>query len=230
MCSGDLEYEKVGKALICVFGGDHRPNARDLARAGGSNKDEAYYKEDDEEWYEEFMAEESYEPEWYDDEAYFEDDDDEVPRVQMDGKTHALQQTQNYEPGFVKKAAKAIYNAMDKAWMRKQMMTIVVTEEVEEQKSKDKEINEEEKQMAKTHPQAAKSIVEKLHRQLGHPGRDRLVVAEREGGFDESVEKAAKDFKCDVCQHYRSKNPSKPAALPLTKHFNDALEKDVFHI
>lgn len=75
MCAGDLEYEKVGKALIRMFGGDHQPNAKDLAiRSSPTSKEETFLEEDDEEWYEE--DEEAFYEEWYDDEIY----DEEVPR------------------------------------------------------------------------------------------------------------------------------------------------------
>ena len=81
MCAGDLEYEKVAKALVRMFGGDHKPNARDLGRVQqANNKDDVLYEEDDSEWYEEF--EEGYAAEeWYDDEAfeYGEIEDDEIP-------------------------------------------------------------------------------------------------------------------------------------------------------
>ena len=49
MCGGDMDYEKVSKALIRMFGGDHRPNARDLGRTSPSNaKEENYYQEEEE--------------------------------------------------------------------------------------------------------------------------------------------------------------------------------------
>ena len=51
MCSGDMEYNKVSQALMQMFGGDHRPNPKDLGRL---NKDEIFYKDaDDEVFYEE---------------------------------------------------------------------------------------------------------------------------------------------------------------------------------
>ena len=51
MCSGDMEYNKVSQALMQMFGGDHRPNPKDLGRL---NKDEIFYEDaDDEVFYEE---------------------------------------------------------------------------------------------------------------------------------------------------------------------------------
>ena len=76
LCQGELEYEKVQKALMKMFGGDHKPNTKDL-RTGG--KDETFYEEeweayDDEDAYE--MAEEYG---WPEEEAYEADEDEEWP-------------------------------------------------------------------------------------------------------------------------------------------------------
>eukprot|EP00913_Durusdinium_trenchii_P004613 g4282.t1 len=67
LCQGKLEYEKVQKALMKMFGGDHKPNAKDLRVAG---KDDAFFEEeweayDDDEAYE--LAEDY---EWQEEEAY----------------------------------------------------------------------------------------------------------------------------------------------------------------
>lgn len=54
MCGGDLDYDKVSKALIRMFGRDRKPSSRDLSRQSASNaKEETYYEEEDEVWYEE---------------------------------------------------------------------------------------------------------------------------------------------------------------------------------
>ena len=76
LCQGELEYEKVQKALMKMFGGDHKPNTKDL-RTGG--KDETFYEEeweayDDDEAYE--MTEEY---EWPEEEAYEAEEDEEWP-------------------------------------------------------------------------------------------------------------------------------------------------------
>ena len=77
MCGGDLDYDKVGKALIRMFGGDHKPSARDLGRMVSSGaKEETYYEEDDEEWFEEAAIAEEWD-EWYDEEAFGADEYDE---------------------------------------------------------------------------------------------------------------------------------------------------------
>ena len=33
MCGGDMEYDKVSQALMRMFGGDHRPNSKDLLQS-----------------------------------------------------------------------------------------------------------------------------------------------------------------------------------------------------
>ena len=79
MCNGELEYEKVAKALLRVFGGDHKPNAKDLAR---SSREENYFEDEvdaeEEAWYEEEMYGEwygeGYEHEEYEDEAFYEEE------------------------------------------------------------------------------------------------------------------------------------------------------------
>ena len=81
MCSGDLEYEKVGRALIRMFGGDHKPNARDLGRVQStSNKDEVLYEDEEDEWYGDYgkgyAAEERYEEEAFEAGEF---DEDEIP-------------------------------------------------------------------------------------------------------------------------------------------------------
>ena len=51
MCAGDLEYEKVGRALVRMFGGDHKPSARDLGRAlpASNAKDDVLCEEEEDE-------------------------------------------------------------------------------------------------------------------------------------------------------------------------------------
>ena len=58
MCGGELDYDKVSLALMRMFGGDHRPNPKDLNRHG---REEAFYEDE--------QAEDDcyYEDETYDD-------------------------------------------------------------------------------------------------------------------------------------------------------------------
>ena len=84
LCQGDLDYEKVHKALMKMFGGDHRPNPKDLQRSTtwtevffedeyDIEEEDGYYGEDDyHEWWEEEV---NYE-EWQDDEPWPEELDE----------------------------------------------------------------------------------------------------------------------------------------------------------
>lgn len=77
LCHGNLEYEAVHKALLRVFGGDHKPNVKDVASFNEtSNKDELFFEDDYEEEYYEDEEDEA----WYDGyhEAYYKEDE-EVP-------------------------------------------------------------------------------------------------------------------------------------------------------
>ena len=51
LCGGDLVYDKVRKALMRMFGADHKPNPKDLTKAG---REETFYEEhiEDEAFYE----------------------------------------------------------------------------------------------------------------------------------------------------------------------------------
>ena len=60
---------------------------------------------------------------------------------------------QNYEKGFVKRAADAIYQEMEERWRQREIAKIYMVEEQDE-KSKTKKtssITEEEKKLMKTH-------------------------------------------------------------------------------
>ena len=97
--------------------------------------------------------------------------------VHMDGKTKSLSAMQNYEAGFVKLAGDAIHKAMDENWRKREMMKIMVAEEIEESKGKEVSLaKEEDLKLARTHGKQALAVVSKLHRQLGHPGRERLIA------------------------------------------------------
>ena len=58
-----------------------------------------------------------------------------VPHVQMIGKSKALKEMQNYEVDFVRRAAEAIYVDMEQRWLQRQMVEIMVAEEVDTEMS-----------------------------------------------------------------------------------------------
>ena len=148
--------------------------------------------------------------------------------VVMVGKSDALKKMQNYEIGFVRRAARGIYKEMEQNWIRRETMNILVAEEVQEG---DVEMTEEQEiQAAKTNTRMAKQVVAKLHRQLGHPNNDKLVRALRQAKMDEAIVACAKDYKCDVCATVKNKELDKPASLSQASHFNEIIEMDIFHL
>jgi hypothetical protein len=158
--------------------------------------------------------------------------------VQMIGKSAALKDMQNYEPNFVQRAAKAIYNNMENNWRLRQIAQVMVTEELnDEEAEKERKaaqqqhrLTEHDRQLSKEFGPASLNVVKKLHRQLGHPGNDRLVKALKDANFDETIIKCGRQFRCDICESFAPKKLDRPASLPQTTHFNDMLEMDVFHI
>lgn len=69
MYGGSLEYEKVHSALIRMFGGDHKPNSRDMSGVRES-KEEGFYKEHEDK---EFYCEDNHDYDGWN-EAYYEED------------------------------------------------------------------------------------------------------------------------------------------------------------
>ena len=112
---------------------------------------------------------------------------------------------QNYESGFTEKAADAIYQDMVRRWRNEETLKIFMMDEmdemeIEESKNEEKVVSQSDKEMMKTHGKKALQIVNKLHKQLGHPGNDKLVKALKDAKFPEEVISCARKYKCDICQ------------------------------
>ena len=148
--------------------------------------------------------------------------------VQMIGKSGALKEMQNYEKGFVKRAATAIYADMEDRWRKREAVQIMVAEEMEELDTN--EAKKDDWHTAKSNTASAKRVVSKLHRQLGHPNNAKLVKALRDAKIDETVVAQAAQYRCDVCEAHRFKSLEKPAALSKASYFNEMIEMDTFHI
>ena len=76
MCGGELDYDKVATSLLRMFGGDHKPNPKDLARG---SKDDAFYEEEEDE---EFWLEDEWHDDWQEafyEEGYEDEEEDEIP-------------------------------------------------------------------------------------------------------------------------------------------------------
>ena len=63
--------------------------------------------------------------------------------------------------------------------------------------------------------------VAKLHRRLGHPGRDRLVQAVQEYGLGHNSLRAAQGYKCALCEAHSVSKLSTPALMHKASAFND---------
>ena len=76
-------------------------------------------------------------------------------------------------------------------------------------------------------PEAAR-VVQRLHRNLGHPEPQRLVELLQSRGASSEVIEAARNYHCVACQRYRRPNATAPALLPeQTLSFNGNLQADV---
>ena len=84
MCGGELDYDKVSLALMRMFGGDHRPNPKDLNRQG---REETFYEEEhgdedcfyEDEGYDDWFGDEDYGYGYGEEECYYEDAEEPLP-------------------------------------------------------------------------------------------------------------------------------------------------------
>lgn len=82
----------------------------------------------------------------------------------------------------------------------------------------------------KTHGRKAFQIVNKLHRQLGHPGREKLIHALKDAKFPEEVIQCAHKYSCEICQIEAPKKLAHPASLDERNYFNEVIEMDTFQL
>ena len=80
------------------------------------------------------------------------------------------------------------------------------------------------------HAQEAVRVVQRLHRNLGHPSTEQLLLLLESRGASHQVLQAARDFQCVSCQRYRRPNSAAPAALPSAKDFNQQVQADVLWV
>eukprot|EP00913_Durusdinium_trenchii_P000385 g353.t1 len=157
--------------------------------------------------------------------------------VHMDGKSKALKSMQNYEAGFTRRAADAIMMEMEEKWRQREMVRIFVSEELEEmeveqmeKEMKKNQVTDEEKALMKTHGKKAWQVVNKLHRQLGHPSNDKLCKALKDANFPTEVIQVAKTYECGNCSSDAQRKLAKPGSLPQASHFNELMEVDTYHV
>ena len=80
------------------------------------------------------------------------------------------------------------------------------------------------------HAQEAVRVVQRLHRNLGHPSTEQLLLLLESRGASDQVLQAARDFKCVACQRYRKPNTAAPSAIPSAKDFNQQVQADILWI
>ena len=76
--------------------------------------------------------------------------------------------------------------------------------------------------------QEAIRVVQRLHRNLGHPSTKELTELLAARGANEEVLRAARSYVCVACAKYKKPADAAPASLPVSTKFNDALQADVF--
>ena len=81
------------------------------------------------------------------------------------------------------------------------------------------------------HAQEAVRVVQRLHRNLGHPTTtEQLLLILESRGASHQVIQAARDFKCVSCQRYRKPNTAAPSSIPTAKDFNQQVQADILWI
>ena len=76
-------------------------------------------------------------------------------------------------------------------------------------------------------PEAVR-VVQRLHRNLGHPEPQRLVELLQSRGASPEVIDAAQNYHCVACQRYKRPNATAPARLPdQAQEFNTSIQADV---
>ena len=80
------------------------------------------------------------------------------------------------------------------------------------------------------HSQEAVRVVQRLHRNLGHPTTEQLLLLLESRGASHQVLQAARDYQCASCLRYRKPNSAAPAAIPSAKNFNQQVQADILWI
>ncbi|OLP79491.1 hypothetical protein AK812_SmicGene40207 [Symbiodinium microadriaticum] len=78
-------------------------------------------------------------------------------------------------------------------------------------------------------PGIVKSSLRRLHQNLGHPRKEDLVRHLRHAGCEDTIIKAAKGMRCDICAATAGPRISRPSAVPRMYDFNDCVGADLLH-
>ena len=154
-----------------------------------------------------------------------------APHVQMIGRAKELKDMQNYEKGFVKLAAAAIRSDVEETWARREMANIMTMEDlpqpVADQQHSVEFLN---KDLVRKVGRNAVLTVSKLHRQLGHPGRDRLEQAAKDSRLGPQIVQAARAFRCAVCESHATSQTARTTTINVAQTFNQLLLLDAFYV
>ena len=79
-------------------------------------------------------------------------------------------------------------------------------------------------------PQWMRSVLRRLHVNLGHPSQEALVRHLSQAGATGAALYGAKHLRCGVCARTKAPPPPRPAKAFQARRFNDRLMMDVFYI
>lgn len=149
------------------------------------------------------------------------------PHTQMMGHGAQLRSMQNYEPGLVRALGDGVYLAMEKAWKRRGQAELMMMEVVERSTEEMKYL-EQNKELIKIGGPQVLSFIAKLHRQLGHPSQQTLLVAVKTRDLPPEYSKVARHYKCPTCWEKQEPKAVRVATLRKSPHFNHTIAIDTF--
>ena len=151
------------------------------------------------------------------------------PHRQMMGHGLALKRMQNYEPGLVKMLGDAIFNSMEIAWRNRGQAELMMMEIVEKSTEEMKYL-EQNKELIKIAGVEALKAITLLHRQLGHPSAQKLVIAVKQRDFPKEYVQVARNYKCPTCWSKQEPKAVRVATLRKAPHFNHTVAIDTFYV
>ncbi|CAE7361897.1 RE2 [Symbiodinium sp. CCMP2592] len=77
-------------------------------------------------------------------------------------------------------------------------------------------------------PRPVATALRRLHQNLGHPRQEDLIRHLRLAGCDQSILKAARSMRCQVCEANTAPKIARPSTIPPMADFNDTLGLDLF--
>ena len=151
--------------------------------------------------------------------------------LQTMGRGQELRSMQNYERGFVRLAADAVVQDSEVLWAQRQAAMIFMTDDlpymIPDQEHSTESMN---KNLVRKLGRSSVLTVAKLHKQLGHPGRERLVQAARDSGLDAQTLQAAREYRCATCEVQNTSKLARPGTLNNVTCFNQVVLLDAFFI